>query len=113
MENFQWADSLQAAVTVCNRDGIIVYMNQSSRDVFANRGGGKLIGQPLAGCHSTASNQKIQEMLSKGSENIYTIEKHGRKKMILQTPFFENGLVAGLVEISFEIPVDMPHFIRG
>jgi hypothetical protein len=32
--------------------------------------------------------------------------------MVLQTPFFEDGKVAGLVEISFEIPDSMPHFNR-
>jgi len=49
-----------------------------------------------------------------GSEtNVYTIEKAGIKKMIYQTPWYQNGKVAGLVEISIEIPFDMPHFIRS
>ena len=33
--------------------------------------------------------------------------------MIYQTAWKEDGIVAGLVEISMVIPSDMPHYIRG
>ena len=45
--------------------------------------------------------------------NIYTIEKKGIKKLIYQAPWFQDGQLAGLVELSLEIPFDMPHFLRG
>ncbi len=32
--------------------------------------------------------------------------------MIYQTAWRDNGSVAGLVEISMEIPEEMPHYIR-
>ena len=44
--------------------------------------------------------------------NAYTIEKKGRKKFIYQAPWFRDGRYAGFVEISMEIPFDMPHFVR-
>ena len=44
--------------------------------------------------------------------NVYTIEKNGIKKLIYQSPWFENGEMKGLVELSLEIPFEMPHFIR-
>ena len=44
--------------------------------------------------------------------NVYTIEKNGIKKLIYQSPWFEKGVMKGLVELSLEIPFDMPHFIR-
>ena len=40
------------------------------------------------------------------------LQKNGLKKMIYQTAWKENGVVAGLVEISMVIPEDMPHYIR-
>jgi hypothetical protein len=44
--------------------------------------------------------------------NVYTIEKNGIKKLIYQSPWFEKGEMKGLVELSLEIPFNMPHFIR-
>jgi len=33
--------------------------------------------------------------------------------LIYQSPWYQNGEFAGLVEISLEIPEQMPHFVRG
>jgi len=44
--------------------------------------------------------------------NAYTIEKRGVRKLIYQAPWFRDGIVQGLVELSLEIPDAMPHFIR-
>ena len=33
--------------------------------------------------------------------------------MIYQTAWFKDGVIAGLVEISMEIPTEMPHYVRG
>ncbi|CUQ61167.1 Uncharacterised protein [Dorea longicatena] len=44
--------------------------------------------------------------------NAYTIEKNGVKKMIYQTAWKQDGVVGGLVEISMEIPGEMPHYMR-
>ena len=112
MEQYAWADSIQAAVIVCDRAGIIIYMNQTSQMNYAKNGGAQLIGKSLFDCHNPASIGILKMMLADGSSNKYTIQKNGKKKMILQTPFFENDIVAGLVEITFEIPEDMPHHNR-
>jgi hypothetical protein len=34
------------------------------------------------------------------------------KKLIYQTPWMKDGAFAGLVEISLEIPFEMPHYLR-
>jgi hypothetical protein len=52
-------------------------------------------------------------MLSQGETNAYTIEKRGVRKLIYQTPWYENGEVAGLVEYSIVLPENMPHKVRG
>ena len=54
----------------------------------------------------------IRRMLATGGTNAYTIEKQGTHKMIYQTAWKERGEVRGLVEISMEIPAEMPHYIR-
>ena len=42
----------------------------------------------------------------------YSIEKQGVRKMIYQTAWRERGEIRGLVEISMELPDEMPHYIR-
>lgn len=44
--------------------------------------------------------------------NTYRIEKAGVKKIIHQSPLYENGVFSGLIEISLELPQSLPHFIR-
>ncbi len=107
-----WSDIFEGAVTICNPDGIIVYMNEKSRKQFSKYGGGDLIGKNLLDCHPEPSRSKLSEMLQVPSTNTYTIEKGGTKKIIHQSPLFENGIFNGLVEISFELPDPLPHFIR-
>ena len=41
------------------------------------------------------------------------IEKNGVKKIIYQSPWYKEGEYAGFVELSLEIPLEMPHFIRS
>ncbi len=111
--SFNWAENAQAAITVCNEDAIIIFMNKKARQVFSGRGE-NLIGSSLYDCHNEKSAEKIKELLQEGSTNNYTISKNGIKKMIHQQAWFkEDGSVGGLTEISFEIPEEMPHFVRG
>lgn len=109
-----WAMGMNCAVTVCDKDLKIIYMNDRSRATFAARGGADLIGHSLADYHNERSMGIIHHMLSTGESNCYTISKQGQRKMIYQTPWRdEEGLVAGLVEISMVIPAEMPHYDRG
>ena len=110
IENIAFLAELPFAVTVCDCDGIIVYMNQKSRATFS--GDEELIGKSLLDCHNKDSCKKIRDIMATGIPNSYTIEKKGIKKLIHQSPWFENGKPSGLVEISIEIPFKMPHFIR-
>ena len=110
--NLNWAEDMNCAVTVCDKSGIIIFMNQKSRDTFC-KNGESMVGHSMIPCHNEHSQAKIREMLEQGTSNCYTIEKNGVKKMIYQTPWRENGVVMGLVEISMVIPEEMPHYIRG
>ena len=108
-----WTDGFLGAITVCDRDGIVVYMNERSKAVFAKSGGGDLVGKSLIGCHPEPSRSLLMKMLAEPTPNSYTIEKNGIRKMIHQTPWMENGEFKGVVEMSFEIPMEMPHHIRS
>ena len=109
-EHLQWADDINCAVTVCDSNGIILYMNSRARETFASHG--DLIGKNLFECHSEASREKIRHMLATGESNAYTISKNGLRKVIYQTPWRRDGMIAGMVEISMVVPEEMPHYIR-
>ncbi len=108
----KWTDEFRGAVTLCDRDAKIIYMNDKSALTFASYGGRELIGKSLLDCHNENSKQIINNLLANGGENVYTIEKKGIKKLIYQAATCENGEISGLVELSLELPPDMPHFIR-
>lgn len=106
-----WADEMNCAVTVCDADCTIIYMNKPARELYVSHG--NLIGCNLLDCHSHASREIIKKLLSTGGVNCYTIHKKGLKKMIYQTAWKKDGVVAGLVEISMIIPEEMPDYIRS
>ena len=112
MENnlFDWAEELDCAVTVCDTEGVILYMNGRSRQV--NAGGDSMVGQNLLPCHNERSRGIIAHMLATGESNAYTISKRGQRKMIYQTPWRRDGKICGLVEFSMVIPKEMPHYER-
>jgi transcriptional regulator with PAS, ATPase and Fis domain len=108
----EWVKEFPGAVTVCAEDGTILAMNDRSAETFKADGGRALIGKNLLDCHSEASREKVHRLLASHEKNVYTIEKHGMKKLIYQSPWYENGEYRGLVELSLELPTDLPHFIR-
>ncbi len=108
--DYDWAKELNCAVTVCDTEGVILYMNEKSKVTFSGRG--ELIGKNLKDCHKPESWEHIQRMIASGESNSYTISKNGQKKLIYQTPWYKEGVVAGLVELSIVVPEEMPHFIR-
>jgi len=107
---YEWAEEMNCAVTVCDTDGVILFMNKTSRETFAKYG--NMVGKNLKSCHNPESIEKMKNMLATGGSNTYTIEKEGVKKMIYQTVWKKNGTVAGLVEISMVLPDIVPHRIR-
>ena len=107
-----WLKEINAAITICDNQGIVVYMNDKSEQVFENDGGKNLIGTNLFGCHPEPALTKLKEMLADGSTNVYTIQKNGKKKIIYQTPWVKENNIEGIVEISFYIPDEMQHFVR-
>lgn len=105
-----WADSIACAVTICDKDGKILYMNERSRETFARHG--DIIGHDLFQYHPPRAQDMIRHMLATGETNTYTITKNGQHKVIHQTPWRRDGEIAGLVELSIVVPADAPHYER-
>jgi len=121
MKTFDWAEDIEGAVTVCDTEGTIVYMNKRSRETFLgapsgeaerSKEGASMVGQNLMPCHNERSQAIIRDMLENNRPHCYTITKKGKRKLIFQTPWREDGKVQGLVEFSFVLPDDMPHYNR-
>ena len=70
-----WMDEFEGAITLCDTDFIIVYMNNRSIEEFEKYGGAKLIGTNLLDCHNPDSVSKIKEILETGISNSYIKEK--------------------------------------
>ncbi len=108
----EWIREFPAAITVCDKDGIILEFNNRAQETFADDGGSALIGTNVLDCHPEPARSILQSMLAAGQKNIYTIQKAGVKKLIYQSPWYRNGVYAGFVELSLPIPDAMPHFSR-
>ena len=101
---------INIAITVSKKDGEIVYQNDSSIDV-----NGDARGRDLMKCHNERSQQIIQHLLDEAATNVYTISKKGKKKLIYQTPWYDDdkSVPAGLVEFSIVLPEEIPHYVRS
>jgi transcriptional regulator with PAS, ATPase and Fis domain len=109
---FNWIKEFPAAITICDKKGTIIGMNNKSCKTFEKDGGRELIGKNLFDCHPEPSKTTLINLMESKTANSYTIEKNGIKKLIHQSPWYEDGQFMGLVEISMEIPFEMPHFVR-
>jgi transcriptional regulator with PAS, ATPase and Fis domain len=107
-----WVKEFPGAVTVSDTSGRIIAMNKRSIEVFAADGGAKLIGTNVLDCHPEPSRTMLKKIMDENRTNVYTIQKNGKKKLIYQAPWYEDGVYAGFVELSLEIPSDLPHFNR-
>lgn len=106
---FEGAD---IAVTICAKDGTILDMNEKSRKTFLKPGREELIGHNVLDCHPEPARSLLADMLKNPRTNIYTVEKEGLKKLIFQTPWYENGEYAGFMELSIVLPENIPNRVR-
>ncbi len=108
----EWVKEFPGAVTVCDRHGVILEMNEKAAEVFAADGGRALVGRNVLDCHPGPARTQLEKMLAAGAANVYTMEKAGVKKLIYQAPWFRDGTYAGFVELSLVVPTELPHFVR-
>jgi len=113
MEGFAWVKELKVAITVCDRAGVALEMNDRAAETHAEDGGRALIGKSLLDCHPERARAVFEKLLETGALNVYTIEKNGVKKLIYQAPWTVDGEFRGIVELSLPIPFEVPHFVRS
>ena len=112
MAERDWLEALPGAVTLCDARGVIIAMNATAARQFADRGGRKLLGQSLIDCHPEPARSRVERLLREPQRNVYTVEKAGVRTLIYQAPWLEGGQFAGLIELSLEMPSEVPHFNR-
>ena len=112
MGDHDWVKEFPGAITVCDAEGIILEMNDKAVRTFEKDGGAKLVGKNMLDCHPEPARSKTERLLAAREKNVYSIEKSGIKKLIFQSPWYKCGKYAGFIELSLEIPFEMPHFIR-
>ncbi len=103
ISDVSYFEQYPSSITVCDTEGIIVAMNGASRDNFSRKGGGRLIGTSLYDCHPEPANIKILEMMHHEEAQTYITENKGRKRLIHQAPWYNNGVLAGLMETIIDI----------
>ena len=107
-----WVEQFPAEITVCDAAGRLTEMNAAAEAIFASEGGRGLIGTDVLDCHSGPDRSKLADMLAQPRLNVYINEEKGRKTFFYQAPCYQDGRFAGYVELSFELPGSIPHFIR-
>jgi transcriptional regulator with PAS, ATPase and Fis domain len=108
-----WVKEFPGAITVCDPDGLITEMNDKAAKTFEEDGGRALIGKNVYDCHPEPARSQLKLLMESHQRNVYTIEKNGVKKIIYQSPLFHDGEYAGFIELSLEVPFEMPDFVRG
>ncbi len=111
-KSHDWASGLEVAITVTDAEGVILEMNPASIATFGASGGAALVGTQLRACHPASAVLKLDRLYQGQQANHYTIRKAGRRKIIHQLPWYQEGRFAGLVELSIPIPDELPEFLR-
>lgn len=112
MQANSWVDEFKGAVTVCDTRGVILEMNEAAANAFVKSGGKSLIGSNVLDCHPEPARAKLENIMAEQRVNVYTTEKNGKKRLIFQSPWYENGEYQGFVEIGVDVPTEIPNFIR-
>ena len=105
-------EEVDVAVTVCAKDGTILDMNGKSRKTNLRPGQESILGQNVLDCHPEPARSLLEDMLRNPRTNVYTVEKEGLKKLIFQTPWYDEGEYAGFMELSMVLPENIPHRVR-
>lgn len=111
MKGLNYFEEADIAVTICDKEGRIIEMNEQSREVNL-KPGQDLIGKNVLDCHPEPARSLLERLMAHQEKHVYTIEKGDKKKLIYQIPWYKEGEYAGFIELSMVIPHDMPHYIR-
>jgi len=106
----EWVEEFPGTITIVDRDGFIVYMNECAAAKYGASGG--QIGGSVFDCHPLAAARKLREMMDARQPYVYTTERGGKGKIVCQSPWYQDGEYAGFVEFTMEAALPLPHFVR-
>jgi len=112
MEKHAWYKVFPGAITVTDKNGIVIEMNEGSKNLYKKDGGYALLGQNAITCHPARTQEKIRQIYEMQSLNIYSITRDGKKHLVYHAPYFIEGEFSGIVELLIDLPDDIPHFDR-
>ena len=112
MKKNTWVKTFPGAIMATDKDGMITDMNDRCAETYKNSGGYDLLGTSALACHKGTSLKKIEALYRSQEVNVYSITKNGKKKLIYQAPYFEDGVFEGMVELSLPIPDTIHHYNR-
>ncbi len=111
MKHHYWEKEVDATLIVSDENGIVIEMNDKSSRVFQD-GTDRIVGTKVLDCHPQWAKPKVEELMTDKTPNCYTTESKGQKHFVYHTPWYENGVYKGLVELVIPIPFDMPNYVR-
>lgn len=108
----RYFEKVGIAITITDRDGKILEMNESSCRVNLSPGQ-SIIGSNVLDCHPEKARLLLEQLMRDEETHAYTIQKGDVKKLIYQMPWYdEAGEYAGFIELSLPLPAEMPHYVR-
>lgn len=96
MEFLKEADII---VSVCDKDGIITYLNDKARYYFQEPDMPELLGSDIMDCHPEPSKSRFKEMMTTHETQSIIKGEGDKKRVIHQTPFYNKGVFEGYIEI--------------
>ena len=111
-------DQDTAPVVICDLAHTIIYMNPVAKEVFAEDGGGLLLGRCLFDCHKHASVEKIVKVVDWFSESpdnniVHTMHSEKRDVYMVALRDDDGKLIGYYEKHSYRTPDDSPRYGMG
>jgi PAS domain-containing protein len=113
MKKHPWAAGFPGSIMVCDPDGIVLEMNDAAAQAYGKYGGLALLGTCIFGCHPEPALALFKQLMADKQPHAYTITENGRRYLIYQSPWYEDGQYAGFIELWLPATDNLPDIARG
>ena len=104
----QWFKVFPGSITVTDQNATILEMNDLAVEAYKDGGGIELIGKSVISCHHEPTRSQVKKMYDAPSPNVYFLVENGKRELVYHAPYYVDGHFAGLVELCFEVPENIP-----
>lgn len=91
-------------ISICDKEGKIVYLNDRGVETFKDDGGLELLGSNILDCHPEPSKSQLKEMFISHETNFIFKGQGSSRRLIYQTPIFKEKEYNGYMEMIIPIP---------